>query len=89
MIEKSLLPMRLLKSQPEELFSENRPERVNPLGERDSCCRHCDEEMHVIWHDYVATDGDVVFFRPETEGTIGFVNFLPSKQLHPLVGVEC
>ena len=62
MIEKSLLPVRLLKPNPQQLSSKNASERLDPLGKRNSRRWKCDEKVDVIGHQDVAPNCDIVLF---------------------------
>ena len=60
MIEKSLLPVRLLKTNPQQRFSKNTSQRLYPLGKRDSRDRKCNEEVDMIRYQDIAADCDIV-----------------------------
>ena len=80
--------MRLLEFEAQQFFPEHTPKRLDPFRQRDSRRRERYEQMHVIWHQEVSTDSDILLFGLMAKSLKALVNFLARQQFQTSRGVE-
>ena len=85
---KSLLPVWLLKSTPEQALAQHGSQCLHPLCQSQAGRRHCNEQMAVIGHEDVASDGNVILLCSKTEGSKRFMDFGMCKHRQTFISIK-
>jgi hypothetical protein len=88
MIEKALLPVRLLDPQVQQSFAEYGSQRLNPIGQGNRIHGESSKQMHVIRHYHVTTDSDTALLCFAAENPEDFMHFRSRQKVLTFVCVE-
>jgi hypothetical protein len=88
MIEKAILPVRLLDPQVQQSFAEYSSQRLNPIGQGNRIHGESSKQMHVIRHYHVTTDSDTALLCFGTENPEDFMHFRSRQKALTFVCVE-
>src|ERR1700757_817408 len=88
MVEKSLLPVWLLKSTPEQARAQHGSQCLHPLCQSQAGRRHYNEQMAVIGHEDLASDCNVILLCSKTEGSKRFMDFGMCKHRQTFISIK-
>ena len=89
MIEKAFLPVRFGDPKLSQFLANHVAQRLNPPGQADPIYWQGDKKVHVIGHDDVVPDGDIVPLRPDGKDAKCFMDFIACQYALTVVRVLC
>ena len=88
MIEKAFLPVRLLNPQVEQFLTNHVAQRLHPIRQGNSIDGKGAKKMHMIGHDDVTTNCDVMPLSPQTKNAKCLMHFGTREKVFTFVCVE-